>query len=252
MMMGRFRFNEDTKRSGRAALIVAVVLVVGIFFSPWLHSVFTSILKLRGDGGGEYALLPRAVLIERLRTAEDELQDVRYQAVLFNTQARTISELQSALGTRVLEAHMTARVMAAPPRTHYDTLLILAGTEDGVLPDDVVMLSGVAIGTVTEAYTYTSVVTLYSSPGTELDAHFDTSGATAVAYGVGGGALEARVPDELPVAVGDTVTDPRTGYVFGIVTHVATREIDTEQYVRISLPASFSDMRYVSLVHRVE
>lgn len=248
MMMGPSLFRN--RGESRALIVLGVVLAVGIFISPWLQDVGTSVLRLRGDGGGEYALLPKAVLIERLRTAEENLQNTRYQSIAYETVTRELADLRTEVGARALEAHMTARILATPPRSHYDTILIFAGEEDGVAPNDIVMVEGVALGVVTELRPFSSIVELYSMPGTERDAKIGD--ATVVAYGVGGGALEARVPDELMVVAGDPVSDPYTGYVIGIVQSVEKREIDTDQYVRIALPTSFSDLVYVSLVHRVE
>ncbi len=248
MMMGRSRFRHSSE--SRVFLILGAVIAVGIFLSPWIHDVGTSLLKLRGDGGGEYALLPKAVLIERLRTAEDALQNTRYQSVFYEAQARELADLRTEVRARALDAHMTARVLAVPPRSHYDSILLLAGEEDGVAPSDIAMVEGVALGAVTELRPYTSLVELYSMPGTERDAKIGD--ATVVVYGVGGGALETRVPDELPVVVGESVLDPYTGYVIGVVQSVEKREIDTDQHVRIALPTSLSDLVYVSLVHRVE
>lgn len=248
MMMGQSRFRKSGE--SRALLVLGVIVAVGIFLSPWIQDVGVSVLRLRGDGGGEYALLPKAVLIERLRTAEDALQNTRYQSVVYEAQARELADLKAEVRARSLEAHMTARVLAVPPRSHYDTILLLAGEEDGVAPNDIVMVEGVALGTVTELRPFSSIVELYSMPGTERDAKIGD--ATVVIYGVGGGALEARVPDELPVAVGETVLDPYSGYVIGIVQGVEKREIDTDQHVRIALPSSLHDLVYVSIVHRVE
>jgi cell shape-determining protein MreC len=250
MMMARSRFSSA--QTQRGLVVLAVVLVVGVFFSPWIHSVLVSVLAIRGDGGGEYSTLPRAVLIERLRTAEDELENIRYQAVVYETTARAYEELKREVGARDPEAHMTARVIAVPPRTHYDTIVLRAGTEDGVLPDDIAMVEGVALGIVTEVYPYSSIVELYSAPGRESDAHVSDAGATVVVVGVGGGALETRAPAALAIAVGETVTDPRTGYVFGIVSDIVARDIDTEQRILIALPHTLQDLTYVSLVHRSE
>ena len=202
--MVQSRFKQKYAKTVQPFLVLFVVLALGLFFSPWIHQVATSVLALRGDGGGEYALLPRAVLIERLRTAEDELQNVRYQAVVYEHITRTLNDLQSEMHMRVPEAHMTARVMAVPPRSPYDTLLILGGEEDGVGPSDIAMVEGVALGEVAELYPYTSVVELYSAPGVERDGQI-RDGGTIIIRGAGGGAFEAIVPDDVDVSVGDTV-----------------------------------------------
>ncbi len=251
MMMGRSRFNIDPEDSGsRVALIALLVAGVGLFFSPWIHDVSVSILRIRGDGGGEYALLPRSILIERLQSAEDALSATQYQSVLYEMNQRDLVALEKEMRMRHTESHMTARVIVTPPRSHYDTIVIGAGSEDGVLEQDIVTVGGIAIGAVTAVYPYSSVAQLYSSPGTTFDARIGTTDAVTTVYGVGGGALEAKVPSELGVTLGDTATDPRTGYVFGTVQSITTRDIDTETYVRIALPVSLTSISLVSLTHR--
>jgi len=132
---------------------------------------------------------------------------------------------------------------------HYDTLLIDSGESEGVMVGDTVSVEGIALGTVTELSTHSSLVELYSSPGRTLDAEVGVSAGTIVVYGVGGGALEALMPGDLEVRVGDAVRDIRTGYVFGVVVSVVHRETDTEQYVSIALPVAPGAIRVVSLSH---
>lgn len=224
-----------------------LVLCALIVFGPWVRDTLS--VALWGVVRVQEAVpLPRAVLASRLAALEDEVQRITYQSVLYAAQAERIQALETELGVRPQEAYTSAEVLGAPPRTHYDTLLIRAGTEDGVLLGDMVSAQGVALGTVTAVSDTTATVQLFSSPGATQDAVV-SEGAIIVVTGLGGGALEAYAPGELGVAVGDTVSDARSGEVFGVIAAIVRREVDTEQYLMITTPLAPSTVRLVSLTH---
>ncbi len=236
--MDRFQFKFGA---------VALVLIVGTVLAPWIRDVVVS-MRVTVDAG-RYALTPRSVLVERLTSAESELQRIRYQALLF----QNLEQKYDALRTEVLLSHVApygvAHVVSRPPQTHYDTLLIDAGSADGVLVDDVVSAGGVLMGVVTSVSAHAAVVELYSSPGHELDARIGDSDAIVVVRGVGGGSFEASVPDSIVVVPGDVVIDAKSGYTFGSVAKVTKREIDTSATLNIVLATSVSSLTFVSLTH---
>ena len=248
MMIPPFRSSRPRLGQRGAVLFalafVAVVLIV--LAGPYIRDVVASFLSRIPE---EYAVLPRSVLVSRLAAAETEVLHTRYQSILYQDVLGRIQKLETELELRPQSAYLAARVLAAPPRLHYDTLLIDSGESEGVMVGDTVSVEGIALGTVTELSTHSSLVELYSSPGRTLDAEVGVSAGTIVVYGVGGGALEALMPGDLEVRVGDAVRDIRTGYVFGVVVSVVHRETDTEQYVSIALPVAPGAIRVVSLSH---
>lgn len=248
MMTPQFRSNRPHlgERSTLLLVVAVVVVMFAILIGPYIRDVVASFLSRIPE---EYAVLPRSVLVSRLAAAETEVLHTRYQSILYQDALRRIQKLETELELRPQSAYLAARVLAAPPRMHYDTLLIDSGESEGVMVGDTVSVEGMALGTVTELSTHSSLVELYSSPGRTLDAEVGSGAGTIVVYGVGGGALEALMPGDLEVRVGDVVRDIRTGYVFGVVVSVVHRETDTEQYVSIALPVAPGAISVVSLSH---
>lgn len=241
-------FNSRQGRDRRTWFLVAVVVLLasGVILGPWVRDTLASLLW----GATRVASavpLPRTVLESRLAALEDEVIQTRYQSVLYVAQAERIKVLEAELGLRPQESYLSVAVLAAPPRSHYDTLLLKAGRSEGVIVGDIVHTHGVAIGIVTDVSDATSIAQLFSSPGATRDASIGDTDAILVVSGLGGGALETYAPGELAISVGDTVSDTRSGMVFGVVASIVRREIDTEQYVLIALPVVPSSVSLVSL-----
>jgi cell shape-determining protein MreC len=242
--------RANPKLGRRALHIGAGLIVLGAVYlvSAELRDGVT-LLHARSADALEYALVPRAVLIDRLSAREAELQRVRYQSVLYETQAGALAALEKETLLRPGTTYGSARVVSVPPRTHYDTVLIAAGSEQGVRLGDIVTVEGIAVGEITDVSDQSALAQLYSSPGAEHDAVIGDERAIVVTYGVGGGALETSVPGGVSLARGDAVVDPRTGLVFAYISEVVERDIDTSVLVRMTLPFALSDLRYVSLIH---
>ncbi len=250
MTMMHVSNSRQTKDFAKTFASIAVLfLLCGIvFLGPWVRDTLSTVLW-GAQTVQDKIPLPRTVLESRLAAAEDELVHIRYQSVLYKTQAERVQKLENELGLRPRAAYLSAAVIAAPPRTHYDTLLIMAGSSDGVLLGDTVSVGGIDLGMVTAVSDKTATVQLFSSPGTTIDSVVGDTNAIIVATGVGGGALEASAPGELSVAVGDSVSEARSGAVFGVVASIVRREVDTEQYLMITTPVAPSSIRLVSLTH---
>jgi cell shape-determining protein MreC len=245
------KMRRANSRFGRRALHVGngLILLGALYLLSAELRDGATLLQARSADALEYALVPRAVLIDRLSAREDELQRVRYQSILYETQAGALAALEKETLLRPSTAYGSARVVAVPPRTHYDTVLIAAGTEQGVRLGDIVTIEGIAVGQVTDVSDQSALAQLYSSPGAEHDAVIGSERAIVVTQGLGGGALETSVPGGVSIARGDAVVDPRTGLVFAYITEVVERDIDTSVLVRMTLPFAVNDLRYVSLIH---
>jgi cell shape-determining protein MreC len=248
MMTARSYDKSRRIRQALKVLGLCCVLTIGYFGAAEIRDGTTFVLSTT-DEARRYALMPRALLLERLQSRESELARIQYQAVVYAAQGKALAELRKESSLRPTEAYGTARVVGTPPKTHYDTILIAAGTNDGVVLGDIVTVEGVAIGEITDVSAGSALAQLYSSPGATHDAFIGVENAIVVTHGLGGGALEASVSDDIAIAVGDTLEDPKTGFVMGVVSSVVRREIDTSALLRIVIPFTPSSLRLVSLVH---
>lgn len=107
---------------------------------------------------------------------------------------------------------VVARVLARPPVSAYDTLILDAGTDDGVAVGDAAFAlassasdQGVPVGYVSWASRDFSRVTLFSAPGIESPAWVGEKKNALMVLGQGGGAFTAVVPRDVTVSVGDPI-----------------------------------------------
>jgi cell shape-determining protein MreC len=230
---------------GWVALAVAILLV--FLFAAQIRDTFGWLL-VKGDNAS-YAVLPRSVLEQRLRTAESEVSQTRYQAVLYQSLMDQYVTLRSETSTRPPKAFLTARVIARPPKTHYDTLSIEAGIADGVQVGDMVSVQNILLGTVTSLSQHTATVILISSPGTVRDGIIGKPQAIIEVKGQGGAAMGASVSSSVSVQVGDAVTDQTTGMLIAIVGAMTHESTDTANVLSLYLPVSLSSLVDVSITH---
>lgn len=249
IMMGRSRHSGWSFVFSPTFIAGALGLVgIGVVFliAPWLRDTL-GLLIADSARNAEYAATPRSVLIERLRAAESELERTRYQSVLYEELSKKLQNSKSGTTTK---AYITVRVIAYPPKSHYDTLVIGAGSADSVEVGDDVTIEGMHIGAVSSVSTHTAVVQLNSSPGSMRDARVGKPASVISLHGVGGGAFEASVPADVVTKIGESVEDVVTGKTMGFIVERESKESDTAATLRIALPVTFSSITTVSLQHK--
>lgn len=145
--------------------------------------------------------------------------------------------------------HVTlAGVLLRPPATPYDTLLVDAGSAEGILEGQLVSAGGTTvIGSVTQVYTHTSRVVLFSAPGETYDAML--RGAVPVQMqGQGSGSLRGQVPAGTAVSVGDTLIFPGIASGFaGTVSAVDAPEGNSFVTLYAHLPVDPLSLRFIEI-----
>ncbi len=227
-------------------------LVLLFFFGSnigsYARGIFETIVAPRVTSG-EYSALSKDALIARLSVADADLNRIAYQSLLYSLLVRENENLRKSVGARAVSSGSTGRVIARPPQTNYDTLIIDIGQDSGVHQNDMAVYEGVALGRVITADTTTAVVSLFSSAGVSADVILGEPSAVAVAKGLGGGAFELSVPQGVEVVVGDVVRFPGTeSLILGTVQSVAFEARDVSQKVRVALPFSFAELDFIRII----
>lgn len=196
----------------------------------------------------EYQILPKAVLASRVADLERELAKVRYQAVLYQELALEVVRLEEILRLPGAGDMEHARVVARPPQTHYDSLVLALSVDHRVSVGDLVFFEQVLVGSVAEVGGRTALVALFSRPGARTDARVGDPSGIVILEGLGGGAFTFDIPREVSVVPGDAVvsaSDERA--LIGTVARVVEDPNKTVKTVYVRLPVSLSDVRYVSI-----
>jgi cell shape-determining protein MreC len=129
------------------------------------------------------------------------------------------SDLESLLGSSTHAPQgIIAGVIARPPASPYDVLVLSSGARAGVALGQEAFGPGmVPLGVVSSVLDDFSRVTLFSAPSMAVDGWVGEKNLPLTIAGAGAGALRASVPRSASVAVGDSVSVPGPG-----AQHIAT------------------------------
>ncbi|MBP9669459.1 MAG: rod shape-determining protein MreC [Candidatus Pacebacteria bacterium] len=183
---------------------------------------------------------------QELKKEREELLTMQFQNDVLRAENASLRAFLNAH-----EAHpngKVASVLSRPGVSPYDTFVIGIGSEDGVVPGDVVLVAaGLVLGEVKETGTRTSLVSLYSAPGYTRDVLLRDALLTYTGRGSGGGVVQA--PRDLEVQAGDLLYLPDSAFALGVVGHVAAKPEDAYHEVLVSPPTNLSALRFVEVVH---
>lgn len=257
------QFRHDRQRQEQRQKLVGYgilfVLLFVIFRAPIagvlsssLFTIFRPIAVLQSSAEGWWGGLRALVTSKELLASENKRLKEALDGVVLEAYSRQElrdenEQLKAMLGRASGRAFVLARVLANPGRSPYDTLLLDAGSDDGVAVGMKVFVDGdFAIGEVEKVTQQGALVTLYSSYGKELPVSVGSSSVPALAKGEGGGNFRIALPKDVSVSAGDLVHVPALApeYV-AIVTAVDHPEGSSLEDVYIKWPFNMSELTRV-------
>ncbi|MDD2657421.1 MAG: rod shape-determining protein MreC [Candidatus Pacebacteria bacterium] len=121
---------------------------------------------------------------------------------------RALREKESSIGalSTLSSSGIIAGVVARPPASPYDTLVLSQGSSAGVaLGQEAFGAGGVPLGIVSSVRADFSRVTLFSAPTMVTDGWVGQAGIPLVIYGAGAGAMRASLARSAGIVEGDIV-----------------------------------------------
>lgn len=229
-----------------SVVVVLIVLVLVVrFIFPSVFSGFTSVLW--GVGSSVSGIGVAFTDKETLARERDALLLERDALTVENLALREeVKEYQA-----FTEDGVMAGVLARPPLTPYDVLIVDKGSDQGVvLGDRVFAMGGVPIGVVADVSARQSRITLFSSGGHETYGWIGEERNAVTFVGQSMGAFYVAVPREVAIAVGDTAYMPGGGArPFGQVVNVRSSASSPEQVIHVRpyvSPFSLTSVEIVS------
>ncbi|MDP2651538.1 MAG: rod shape-determining protein MreC [bacterium] len=147
-----------------------------------------------------------AVLAARNEQLMNENAALANENVALTQKVADISAIGKASGG------ILAGVVARPPESPYDTLVLSAGSDAGVaLGQEAFGAGGVPLGIVSSVLTDFSRVTLFSAPNTKTAGWVGRASLPLTIFGAGAGAMQATAARSAGIAVGDIVFVPGPG-----------------------------------------
>ena len=165
--------------------------------------------------------------------------------------AGELADLKASMGRTDPNMRFTlAAVIAKPPESPYDTLVVDGGASVGLAAGQTVYADGdTPIGTVAEVLPESAVVRLYSSPGQATDARLAPSNTDITLTGRGGGNFSATVPQGLAVADGATaVSKELVPTVLAVFEKVTSDPRDPFQTVLFASPLNVNGLAFVQVL----
>lgn len=236
-------------------LFLSLIFLVGRssknFFVDSVAGVFRA-----GDGFyGLVGIMPdwfvsRLTLLGRIEKLEAEvealhLQNLDSEALIFENQ-----RLKEELRVRPEGDSILAGVLARPPQTAFDTLVVNLGYQDGVKIGDLVLASTKSlVGQVMEVGNRSSIVRLNSASQNNFLGLVVRTGETLEVVGIGGGNLSAKALTDFDIKPGDSIAfSDGSGRILAVVGVVESEASGGVKDVLMSLPFDLGSMQTVFIL----
>lgn len=195
---------------GGGALGVLLLLLALRLLAPDALLVLTSPF-LRAGTHASVGVASAGSVFESKAALEQEIEQLRMENARLTTESQTlaarVSDLTKLLGSRTEHGSgILAGIIARPPISPYDVLVVDAGTEEGVESGKLVFgAGGMPVGTVASASGQNARVLLFSAPGRETGAWVGDTRVPVTLIGKGSGAMVAQVARDAEIIVGAQV-----------------------------------------------
>ena len=222
-------------------IVILACAMVAIIFPNSISSLFYGLVsplwRSETDTRNEYNNLNQTIAGQRL--LEDK--------VTLLTEEN--DKLKQAFGRNEEKEKILAVVLKRPPTLPYDTLIIDAGSLQGILPGALVeFFDGGPIGIVDTVGKRISKVMLFSSPGFEQDVLIGPKKMPVTATGNGGGNFSAKVPHDANFEVGDVVLLPSLEpEILGVIERIDIDPSRTFKMIYFKLSVSMNELNWVKI-----
>ena len=160
------------------------------------------------------------------------------------TQENILLEL---VGRKQKENMVVAAVLTRPPQTPYDVIMIDAGANESLaIGSEVSLPEGPLLGIVSEVFSTSAKVILFSATGKETNAVLERNNIPVTLIGAGGGNFRLNLPRDIAVEVGDRILSPDiASRPLATVGEVSVEPTDSFQLVLASGLTNIFNLRFV-------
>lgn len=232
-----------------AFLIIAGVALFLLTFSYIRGFVYHFISPIAIKNGG-YLFTSKRATAEKLETLTTTLNEKESALATLALLEKENAELKALFGRTQSDPGILAAVIALPSQSLYSTLVLDAGSDEGVeVGMAVLAFDATELGVIDSVTERRSVVILHSSPGKETAGTIVGSSDTTVKLiGRGGGEYEVRIPRELVFDPGMLII---TQSVFpkplAQIEHISTDPRDPFQRILAKTPVNIENTRWVTI-----
>jgi cell shape-determining protein MreC len=265
---GQNKFTSYRERNFRnyrsrilTILVIFVVALGGCFIAigpkrtiSAIASIGTSIFKAKRSLGqnmndGLDLSRSKSSLISEKNELAEKVKNLEVQLATLPTIMDENAKLTEMLARKTEATQLImARILAKPSQSVYDTLVVGAGSDDGVVVGAKVLARGdVPIGIVDESDFKTSKVKLYSTSGEITKAVIVGKDIFIDLLGQGGGTFQTTLPRDIVIEKGTTVATLDTGATIAIMEETLADSRDPFQRILFRSPVNLFELRFVGV-----
>ncbi len=190
-----------------------------------------------------------ALALKNERLINENIALIGENRTLIEKEVALSAVLSSQTADKKNVSDIAAGVVARPPASPYDTLLIAAGSSSGVMVGLEVFGAGnVPIGIITKVFPNFSQVTLFTAPHMTIHGWIGHKNLPIAIHGSGAGTLSVSLARSSGVVVGDTVFVPGPGALaIGSVTRIDDDPSAPEVVLRITPSINLFSITWVAI-----
>lgn len=197
-----------------AVLVLLVRLIAPNFFLQAFAPAFSvsNVIALKSNAFFNSFSDVAALAARNERLTQENSALASENQALLQKEASVNALIGTPASQKTANPGILAGVVAHPPVSPYDTIVLSVGSSSGVmLGQEVFGEGGVPLGAVTSVTAEYSRATLFSSFGTVTHGWVKSADMPLNIFGAGGGAMSASLSRSAGVTVGDTVFAPGPG-----------------------------------------
>src|SRR3989344_6114197 len=266
-----YLLDKKLKRKKFSYIVFFVISLVILFYfrmnifyglSYVSTAIFRPVFILGNNIGGKLAnissfFISKNSLISENKNLKSQLSEDKAQLSNYNFILSENTKLKEILGRKIQKANMVlATILAKPNQSPYDTLIIDAGTKQGLQTGNMVFalghsstdeaLGNIPIGPVAEIYADSSKIILFSNAGEKTQAMIGSVSIKII--GRGGGNFEMILPRDIVLQKGDPAVLPGiTPYVLGIIEIIISDPRDSFQKALLVSPVNIRELKFVEV-----
>lgn len=241
---------------GAIALLFALLTLIVRLMAPNIFWSITSPVFRAADSiaNVQHALISSFREKVGLVTANEQLM-LQNDALENENRAlmKKASSLSSLLGadgsSSARGAGILGEVVARPPESPYDTLVLAQGSNAGVSKGmEIFGPGGVPLGVVEAVTSDFSQAVLFSAHGMSVDGWVGEKNLAVTVLGTGGGVMTASLSRSAEVVIGDTVFVPGPGMLpVGVVTRIDSDASSPSVTLRITPALNLFSIGFVTI-----
>ena len=160
------------------------------------------------------------------------------------TQENILLEL---VGRKQKANMVVASVLTRPPQTPYDVIVIDAGLNESItIGSEVSLPEGPILGVVSEVFSKSAKVKLFSASGEETNAVLERNNVPVILIGIGGGNFRLALPRDIAIEKGDRIlSSDIASRPLATVEEISVRPTDSFKEVLAKSPTNIFALRFV-------